>query len=137
MELIAELPDENVQVLGDNWNLTMMVGNLTSNAIKYSEAGQQVRVSLVSVGHSCRLSVSDTGRGIAEDEQDRIFERFYRIDPSRNRSNGGGTGLGLSIVKEVARQLGGYVHVSSSPGQGSVFTVSLPQYIPGSVEQDG
>lgn len=127
VRLDLELPDSPISILGDQWNLSMMVGNLITNAIKYSNQGQAVTVKLAAAGHSCQLKVIDRGPGIAQEQLQRIFDRFYRTDESRSRANGG-TGLGLSIVREVARQHGGYVGVDSQPGRGSEFRVSLPLY---------
>jgi two-component system sensor histidine kinase SenX3 len=75
------------------------------------------------------ISVNDEGSGIAQDEVDRIFERFYRVDPARARATGG-TGLGLAIVKHVVASHGGEVRVRSVPGQGSTFTLLLPRHVP-------
>jgi two-component system, OmpR family, sensor histidine kinase SenX3 len=83
------------------------------------------------------VSVVDQGIGIPADEIDRIFERFYRVDPARHRSTGG-TGLGLSIVKHVAATHGGEVRVWSVEGQGSTFTLTLPRYFPArGIQEDG
>ena len=129
IDLQLAMPQEPASMLGDLWNLSMLVGNLLSNAIKYSDYGGVVKAELTVGGHSCVLQISDQGPGIAPDMQERIFDRFYRIDPSRSRANGG-TGLGLAIVKEVARQHGGYVSVASELGKGSVFRVNLPLFEP-------
>ncbi len=127
VELEYRQPDQSVSILGDPWALSMLVGNLASNAIKYSTAGTTVAVELSAQSHTCRLSVADSGPGIASDQLELVFERFYRIDKSRSRANGG-TGLGLAIVSEVARQHRGYVTVTSEIGEGSCFTVTLPLY---------
>ena len=99
--------------------------NLVDNAIKYSEPGKTVRISAHQAGREAHINVRDEGPGIEAIHQDRIFERFYRIDKSRSRKLGG-TGLGLSIVKHIAHIHGGRVAVKSSPGKGSTFTISLP-----------
>jgi len=99
--------------------------NLVDNAVKYSDPESEVTVSAQSrYGELC-FSVTDIGPGIPQEEQGRIFERFYRIDKTRSRSLGG-TGLGLAIVKHIALAHGGRVTLQSSPGEGSTFTLCLP-----------
>jgi len=117
-----------VEVLGNNEQLTAAVANLVANAVSYSESGSTVVVSTKIDEHNVSISVVDQGIGIPNDEIDRIFERFYRVDPARHRSTGG-TGLGLSIVKHVAASHGGDVNVWSVEGQGSTFTLTLPRYL--------
>lgn len=112
-------------VQGDTQQLTMAVGNLVENAVNYSPPHTKVAVVVRRLGDRVEVAVTDQGLGIAEDEVERIFERFYRIDPARSRATGG-TGLGLSIVKHIAAAHGGEVHVWSVPGTGSTFTLSLP-----------
>lgn len=118
-----------LRVLGDAGQLETAVTNLVQNAIAYSEPGARVVVSARAAEASVELKVSDNGIGIGEADLERIFERFYRVDPGRSRANGG-TGLGLSIVKHVATAHGGEVTAWSRPGQGSTFTLKLPQYAP-------
>ncbi len=112
-------------VIGDRDQLIAAVHNLIENAINYSP--EDTKVSLVAQRKQelIEISVTDQGIGIAEDEQGRIFERFYRVDPARSRETGG-TGLGLSIVKHVALNHGGDVRVWSKIGVGSTFTLILP-----------
>ena len=121
-----------MSVVGDETQLTTAVSNLIENAILYSERGARVAVAAraVKLGGEdyVDISVSDNGIGIAEDEVERIFERFYRVDYARSRENGG-TGLGLSIVKHIAAAHGGYVHVWSKLGQGSTFTIRIPRLV--------
>jgi two-component system phosphate regulon sensor histidine kinase PhoR len=100
--------------------------NLIGNAIKYSPAGQEVRVSAAATGRTVQLQVSDQGAGIDKRHLPRLFERFYRVDKARSRELGG-TGLGLAIVKHIALAHGGMVSVESEPGQGSTFVISLPR----------
>jgi two-component system sensor histidine kinase SenX3 len=114
-------------VLGNPEQVTAAVANLVANAVSYSECGSTVLVSTKADEHNISISVVDQGIGIPADEIDRIFERFYRVDPARHRSTGG-TGLGLSIVKHVAATHGGDVNVWSVEGQGSTFTLTLPRY---------
>jgi two-component system phosphate regulon sensor histidine kinase PhoR len=101
------------------------VVNLVDNAIKYSGAGSSVRVSAAAEDGAVAIAVRDDGCGIEPRHQERIFERFYRVDPARSRE-AGGTGLGLAIVKHIAQAHGGRVTVESAPGQGSTFRILLP-----------
>ncbi|MFW0110584.1 sensor histidine kinase [Rothia sp. P13129] len=112
-------------VHGDPELLGTALRNLIENAIRYSPESTHVTVSVRQDEENIYISVTDEGNGIAREEQDRIFERFYRIDPARSRQTGG-TGLGLSIVKHVMAQHGGEVSLESEVGQGSTFTMSLP-----------
>ncbi|WP_051441998.1 ATP-binding protein [Arthrobacter sp. H14] len=113
-------------VYGDSELLTTAFRNLIDNAIRYSPVGTKVGIGLKSKDGLANVSVTDQGSGISPEDQDRIFERFYRIDSARSRATGG-TGLGLSIVKHVISNHGGEVAVWSRPGQGSTFTVRLPE----------
>ncbi|MDH7515125.1 MAG: ATP-binding protein [Bacteroidota bacterium] len=99
--------------------------NLIDNAVKYTRAGTTVAVEAVREGSEAVIRVSDEGCGIPAEHLPRVFERFYRVDPSRDRKTGS-TGLGLSIVKHIVHIHGGMVTVESTPGVGSVFTVRLP-----------
>jgi two-component system sensor histidine kinase SenX3 len=112
-------------VLGDYEMLVTAVRNLIENAIVYSNPASQVGIGLKVIDGVAEISVTDSGIGISEADQKRIFERFYRVDPSRSRETGG-TGLGLSIVKHVAANHGGEVKLFSQPGVGSTFTLRLP-----------
>jgi two-component system sensor histidine kinase SenX3 len=118
-----------LHVFGNDEQVSTAVTNLVSNAVAYSEPGSTVTVSTRATDGSVEISVVDQGIGIPSTEIDRIFERFYRVDPARHRSTGG-TGLGLSIVKHVAATHGGEVKVWSQEGQGSTFTLTLPQHLP-------
>ena len=117
----------DLQVFGNEQQVLAAVSNLVSNAVSYSENDSTVLVTTRVDEGSVDISVVDQGIGIPADELDRIFERFYRVDPARHRSTGG-TGLGLSIVKHVAATHGGEVRVWSAEGQGSTFTLTLPQH---------
>ena len=112
-------------VYGDRHLLVTAVRNLVENAVAYSPDLTRVRVTLRRVGDLVEIAVTDQGIGISAQEQQRIFERFYRVDAARSRATGG-TGLGLSIVKHVAANHGGEVRVWSVEGQGSTFTLRLP-----------
>ena len=115
-------------MLGSEKQVTAAVANLVSNAVSYSPEDSTVLVTTKAVDGNVEISVVDQGIGIPQGEIDRIFERFYRVDPARHRSTGG-TGLGLSIVKHVAATHGGDVRVWSVEGQGSTFTLTLPQHL--------
>ena len=112
-------------VLGDRDQLIMAVHNLIENAINYSPEGTKVAIEVKIDDSIVEIDVIDQGIGIKEDDLERIFERFYRVDPARSRETGG-TGLGLSIVKHVAQNHGGEVKVWSKVGVGSTFALRLP-----------
>jgi two-component system sensor histidine kinase SenX3 len=116
-----------LEVVGNEEQVTAAVVNLVANAVAYSPDHASVVVSTRATPSTVEVSVIDQGIGIPESEVERIFERFYRVDPARHRSTGG-TGLGLSIVKHVAATHGGDVRVWSVEGQGSTFTLSLPRH---------
>jgi two-component system sensor histidine kinase SenX3 len=115
-----------LEVFGSAEQLSAAVANLVANAVAYSEPESTVVISTRSVDGNVEVSVIDQGIGIPPGETDRIFERFYRVDPARHRSTGG-TGLGLSIVKHVAATHGGDIRVWSVEGHGSTFTLLLPR----------
>jgi len=112
-------------VMGSEPDLALLVHNLVDNAIRYTPDGGDVRVAIRSLDGVEELTVEDTGIGIPGPDLERIFERFYRVDPARSRQTGG-TGLGLSIVRHVAQAHAGTVTVSSVLGSGSSFIVRLP-----------
>ena len=119
------LPDAAMIINGENQAISQLVDNLIDNAIKYTESGGTVSVKLEQENDTAKFTVQDSGIGINPHYQQRIFERFYRVDKARSRELGG-TGLGLSIVKNIAEEHGGNVTVASQPGVGSTFTVTLP-----------
>jgi two-component system sensor histidine kinase SenX3 len=123
---IATGGTSGLKVLGNEEQVSAAVANLVANAVAYSGDASTVLVSAKAEGPMVEMSVVDQGIGIPSGELDRIFERFYRIDPARHRSTGG-TGLGLSIVKHVAATHGGEIRVWSVEGQGSTFTLTLPR----------
>jgi two-component system sensor histidine kinase SenX3 len=116
-----------LEVFGNAEQIAAAVANLVANAVAYSSEDSTVLVSAKPSDSAVEISVVDQGIGIPPGEMDRIFERFYRIDPARHRSTGG-TGLGLSIVKHVAATHGGDIRVWSVEGQGSTFTLTLPRH---------
>lgn len=118
-------PDCGADVLGNQELLLQCFHNLVANAVQYSPAHSRVGVGARIVGSTVEVAVSDQGIGLAEEDQERIFERFFRVDTARSR-NTGGTGLGLSIVRHVVENHGGDIRVWSRPGKGSTFTVRIP-----------
>lgn len=122
-------PTTDITFRGDESLLRRMLVNLLDNAIKYTPSGGHVSVKLTSKDAGVEITVADTGIGIPADATERIFERFYRADRARSRSDGG-SGLGLSIAKWVAEAHNGSIDLDSKPGTGSRFTVSLPQSKP-------
>ncbi|MFC6152781.1 sensor histidine kinase [Nocardioides yefusunii] len=127
--------DTGLFVRGNPQLISAAVSNLVSNAVHYSEPHSTVVVQTRGQGQTVEIAVVDQGIGIPADEIDRIFERFYRVDPARHRSTGG-NGLGLSIVKHVAATHGGDVKVWSVEGQGSTFTLTLPSTSPTDIPSD-
>ncbi|PPF41547.1 two-component sensor histidine kinase [Rathayibacter sp. AY1D2] len=116
-------------VVGQEKMLVSALHNLLANAIQYSPAGSRVGIGVRSTGGVVEIAVTDQGIGIPEEDLDRVFERFYRVDQARSRHTGG-TGLGLSIVKHAVQNHGGDVRVWSKPGRGSTFTIRLPEADP-------
>ena len=123
---LASGGDAGAQVYGDETLLAVALHNLVSNAIQYSPKSTRVGIGVSSNDGIVEIAVTDQGVGIPDDDQDRVFERFFRTDPARSR-NTGGSGLGLSIVKHVVQNHGGDVRVWSQPGNGSTFTIRLPE----------
>lgn len=116
---------ESVVVEGDEMRLRQIVVNLLANARVHTPAGTRVRVEVTAAGGTARLEVADDGPGMAPEVAAKVFERFFRADPSRSRT-AGGTGLGLAIVRAVAEAHGGGARVESAPGRGARFIVELP-----------
>jgi two-component system sensor histidine kinase SenX3 len=114
------------KVFGDQDLLVTALRNLIDNAIRYSPENTRVGIGVRSREGLVSISVTDQGEGLSPEDQERVFERFYRVDSARSRHTGG-TGLGLSIVKHVASNHGGEVTLWSQPGQGSTFTLRLPE----------
>ena len=124
--LAAEIPDDLPAIVGDAAALRMLLANLVSNAIKYNQPGGRVTISATADEQTVRVSVADTGVGIAPDQQPHVFEEFYRV---RDGSTAGtsGTGMGLAICRKIAEELGGEMLLESEAGRGSTFTVVLPR----------
>ena len=112
---------------GERTLLVTALANLVENAIAYSPPGSPVSISRRLAGSMVEIAVTDRGIGIAPEHQQRVFERFFRVDPARSRATGG-TGLGLAIVKHVAANHGGDVRLWSRPGIGSTFTLRIPAH---------
>lgn len=121
------IPAASKPIIDSDTDLIMqVVTNLLDNAVKYSSLSGTVKLQLEDLGTNIRINVIDTGIGIPDHEQQRIFERFYRVDKARSRKTGG-SGLGLAITKHLLEKLGGSITVASKPGEGSVFSVYLPK----------
>ena len=124
-------PPSGLVLHGDATLLVTALSNLLDNAVSYSSPGSPVSISrrldAGPQGSYVEIAVTDRGLGIEEEHQQRVFERFFRIDQARSRSTGG-TGLGLAIVKHVAANHGGEVHLWSKPGTGSTFTLRIPAH---------
>ncbi|MDT2768577.1 ATP-binding protein [Globicatella sulfidifaciens] len=126
MQLV--LPNSGpIMIETDEQRIENIVTNLIDNAINYSEDNKKIMVRAEESSRMVRLSIIDQGVGIPPEEQERIFERFYRVDKARSRQTGG-TGLGLSIVRHLVKTMNGTISVESKVGQGSSFTVKLPKY---------
>ena len=117
--------EKELFVLGDYQAIRTIVGNLVDNALKYTNEGGEVRVVLQTDTSGNSLCVTDTGVGISQTDQERVFERFYRVERDRNRERGG-TGLGLAIVKHLSQSMGAEVNLTSTPGKGSSISIRFP-----------
>jgi signal transduction histidine kinase len=125
LTLSLEIPSTVPQVFGQTAYLRRVLDNLIGNAVKFTTEGQSVTVRVGHEDSRVFLQVSDTGKGVPPEEQERIFERFYQVDGGIRRRYGG-VGLGLALVKQVVESLGGEVTLQSEVGRGSTFTVWLP-----------
>jgi len=125
LNLTVNIPDYPVEVSGNQNQLKEVFFNLLENALNYTPSGGSVSLTLLPRQEETLVEVADTGIGIPAEEQEKIFERFYRVDKARSRDQGG-TGLGLAIVKEIVASFGGMVWVESAEGQGSRFYVAFP-----------
>jgi signal transduction histidine kinase len=120
---VGPLPEAVVN--GDRARLHELFANLLDNAVKYTPPGGRVSIACTKGAEDVRVAVADTGIGIPADQQEKVFERFYRVEGSRSRETGG-AGLGLSIARWIATAHGGRIEVQSTLGCGSTFTVVLP-----------
>ena len=118
--------ESSLPVLGDAFRLKQALVNLVDNAIKYNRPSGEVKISARADDAQVIIEIKDNGIGISQADQQRIFERFYRVDKSRSRAQGG-SGLGLAIVKKIADEHGGTVSVESTLGEGSTFRIALPR----------
>jgi len=118
---------DELYTLGDQHRIHQVVANLLANARTHTPVGTPITVSIAQSSDGVRIGVTDAGPGLSDEDQKRIFERFYRADSSRVRIDGEGSGLGLSIVDAVMKAHGGSVSVSSEIGKGSTFTLFFPQ----------
>ncbi|MDQ1588961.1 MAG: two-component system, OmpR family, sensor histidine kinase SenX3 [Microbacteriaceae bacterium] len=123
---LATRGDKNAEIYGDSTLLIVAVHNLISNAVQYSPGGSRVGIGVRTTDGVVEIAITDQGEGIPEEDLDRVFERFFRVDQARSRHTGG-TGLGLAIVKHAVQNHGGDIRVWSRPGHGSTFTIRLPE----------
>ncbi len=127
---------ESLTITGNYEQLYRLVSSLVANALQYTTAGGQVRLILARRTKYVLLQIEDTGIGIAQEELNKIFDRFYRVNSDRSRHTGG-SGLGLSIAQAIAQAHQGTIQVESQPGQGSTFTIFLPTNEPKSRSKIG
>lgn len=125
VQLTLQNESESITLNGDGELIKRMILNLLDNAVKYTPAGGEIFLTLARQNGSAEIVVRDSGIGISENDQRRVFDRFYRVDKARSRTLGG-AGLGLSIVRCIVEAHGGGVNIVSTPLRGSTFTVSLP-----------
>jgi len=125
VDLVLTAPEPAPDVAADPDGLRQELVNLVENAIKYSPEGGRVELELAQSDGRVRFAVRDAGLGIPASEHERIFEKFFRLDPNLSRGVGG-TGLGLYISREIVRRMGGRIRVESEPGSGSTFSFELP-----------
>ncbi|NPV07361.1 MAG: HAMP domain-containing histidine kinase [Anaerolineae bacterium] len=125
VELRVQVPDTCLLEWADSRRLIQVVDNLTSNAIKFSEAGDRVLISLHDRGESLELTVADEGIGMSAEDVERVFQRFYRTSQAAGKAPG--SGLGLAIARAIVEAHQGRIWVESTPGKGSTFHVSLPK----------
>ncbi|MEM1271872.1 MAG: ATP-binding protein, partial [Bacteroidota bacterium] len=118
------MPAGVMEVVGDRNRLRQVLTNLVENAIAYTDAGK-IAVRYWREGDRVHIEVEDSGKGISEEHQERVFDRFYRVDPARSRKSGG-SGLGLSIVKQILHAHDQPIHLESTIGEGSRFWFAIP-----------
>jgi signal transduction histidine kinase len=127
--LEMEVALQEVEITADEDLLSQVWTNLIHNSIKFTPQGGKVGIDLVREGNTIQFKIRDTGIGIAAEDQERIFERFYKADRSRTRANGG-SGLGLAIAKKIVELHGGEIGVESEPGAGTTFIVRIKAATP-------
>ena len=125
-EITVTTTSDEVFVLGDSMRIHQAVSNLLANARTHTPMGTQISVEIAQNESDVQISVSDNGHGLSQEDQTRIFERFFRADPSRARVSGEGSGLGLAIVDAIMKAHGGSVEVKSELGKGAIFTLHFP-----------
>ena len=126
---------DDIVVLVDAEYIRLVLVNLIENAIKHSDVGTSVRVTIEATGDEARIGVTDTGPGIPEEDQPHVFDRFYRVDRARSKARGG-SGLGLAISREIVEAHEGRVELKSREGEGSTFRIVLP-IVPASTKRYG
>jgi signal transduction histidine kinase len=126
IDLEWQPPESRLFVCGDSMQLKQVMINLVDNAIKYNRSGGMVKLSAQIAADNIIIEVSDTGIGISPEDIDHVFDRFFRVEKSRSRDKGG-SGLGLAIVRKIVEDHGGRVSLESKPGEGSTFSVILPE----------
>jgi signal transduction histidine kinase len=125
VDVRSDVPDDLPTIEADPERVHQVLFNLVDNAVRYTPEGGEVRIDAERRNGSVEVRVADTGVGIPPEDLPRLFERFYRVDPSRARGDGG-TGIGLAIARSVVEAHGGSIHAVSEPGHGSTFTFDLP-----------
>jgi signal transduction histidine kinase len=115
----------NIVILGEENRLKQVVLNLLSNSINYSKEKKEIHVELEEREQEAQLTIKDQGIGIPNEHMERIFERFYRVDSSRDQKSGG-RGIGLSIVKQIVKQHGGHIQIKSTVNVGTTVTIIFP-----------
>jgi signal transduction histidine kinase len=123
--LVAEVP-EDLMVDADRERIHQVVFNLVDNAVRFTPPGGEVTIAAEREAERVRVTVRDTGVGVAPEHLPRLFERFYRADPARSRDDGGGTGIGLAIARSIVEGHGGRITAESEPGRGTTLTFDLP-----------
>ena len=126
-EITVSSESDEIFVLGDSMRIHQAITNLLANARTHTSVGTKIFVNISQTELETRISISDNGPGLSEADQKRVFERFFRADPSRVRVSGEGSGLGLAIVDAVMKAHGGSVEVQSKLGEGATFTIVFPQ----------
>jgi len=121
-----EIQTTECEIYADKDKIIQVIYNLLSNALKYTDNGESIKIRVNKYSNKSEIIVSDTGIGISAEDLPNIFENLYRVDKSRNRSTGG-SGIGLSVVKAIVDAHGGSISTKSEPTKGSEFTVSLPR----------